>query len=247
MLLSELPVELILQLSALLPIQDVHSLCCTNRKLHEIQQKNEHIIYHNAAVFHELVTRGTSLFQEVQRIRWLGETTSWKQLCQKFFELEAHWHDQHIGLNDGFKIRATHASGGEVHKFKIDEEEGTIICTTQKGGLYVSSIDSDQRLWSLPSLHVPKSSHVEFSNGFIVCTGRGNYMEVWRRSIDAFDPEKYLPCQPSDQQLAVASLHPPTSQPGRHSPNPGRRGIYVPFAVLQVLDVAGHLGLSTPT
>ncbi|KAG8924583.1 hypothetical protein FRC02_010334 [Tulasnella sp. 418] len=63
-------------------------------------------------------------------------------------------------------------------------------------------------------------------------------MEVWRRSIDAFDPEKYLPCQPSDQQLAVASLHPPTSQPGRHSPNPGRRGIYVPFAVLQVLDVA---------
>ncbi|KAG8942326.1 hypothetical protein FRC03_003300, partial [Tulasnella sp. 419] len=201
-------------------------------------QQNEHIIYHNAAIFHELVARGTTLSQAAQPVRWLEGAASWKQLCRKYFELEAHWHGQQIDSDAGFRIRLSHSSGANVHRFKIDEEEGTIICTTSQGGLYVSSIQPDRRLWSLPEGHVPQYAHVEYSNGFIVYTTRGNCMEVWRRSRDAYDPEKYLPCQPTDQQLAVATLHPPTSRPGVDSPNLGQRGVYVPFAVLQVPEVA---------
>ena len=39
-----------------------------------------------------------------------------------------------------------------VHRFKIDEEQGTVISTHMSGGLSVASIVDDTILWALPKV-----------------------------------------------------------------------------------------------
>lgn len=37
-----------------------------------------------------------------------------------------------------------------IHRFKVDEVERTVVCSTTAGGLFVVAIDTKKILWSLP-------------------------------------------------------------------------------------------------
>ena len=50
------------------------------------------------------------------------------------------------------RVKTIEACGRTVHQFRVDEEEKTIISTHQKGGLLVSSVDTQEVLWSLPEV-----------------------------------------------------------------------------------------------
>lgn len=49
-------------------------------------------------------------------------------------------------------IRTIQASGGKVHRFKVDVEERTVLSTSQRGGLIVACVTDAQVLWSLGSV-----------------------------------------------------------------------------------------------
>ncbi|KAG9018287.1 hypothetical protein FRB90_011617 [Tulasnella sp. 427] len=130
----------------------------------------------------------------------------------------------------------------DVHRFKVDEVERTVICTTGEGGLYVVSIDTDEVLWKLPEWYVTEFAHVEYDRGFIIFTRLDQGVEVWRRSADSFNPETYLPCQPDPIQVAASPYLVPTFPPDfppRYQANASAdipllpsRGVYLPFTIL---------------
>lgn len=90
---------------------------------------------------------------------------------------------------------------------------------------------------------------MEYDQGFIVFTRRDNGVEVWRRSADSFNRRTYLTCNPSLGQVN-ASPYPVPRFPENFPPifdmdsiNPAnrgqlqlpslpRRGVYLPFALL---------------
>jgi len=115
-----------------------------------------------------------------------------------------------------------------VHRFKVDTEEKTIISTGRMGGLIVSSVDTQEVLWSLPAVsllpeiisalllnqlwlqsYVREGAHLEYSNGFFVFKRSGEHMEVWRRSTDSMNPVTYLPSNPTASQIQACPGIPP--------------------------------------
>ncbi|KAG8922774.1 hypothetical protein FRC02_011619 [Tulasnella sp. 418] len=232
-LLTDLPAELILKVLSYLPIQDIHAFQFLNHRCHDVVAANEGGVYRAAAIVHRFVTEATMLEEATRNESWLHNVSSWKVLCKKHFSLEARWKGRKISPKCGLKIGRSSAAGLHAHRFKIDEEERTIILSRAEGGIRVVSIDTDELLWELRPPYVAFFSHVEWSNGFLAFTEEGDRVEVWRRSIDAWDPDKYLPGDPLPQQLAAVSFHGPTSRPSPETPNPGRRGVYVPYTIFQ--------------
>ncbi|KAG8960275.1 hypothetical protein FRC03_006820 [Tulasnella sp. 419] len=232
-LLTDLPAELILKVLSYLPIQDIHAFQFLNHRCHDVVAANEGGVYRAAAIVHRFVTEATTLEEATRNESWLHNVSSWKVLCKKHFSLEARWKGKKISPKCGLKIGRSSAAGLHAHRFKVDEEEGTIILSRAEGGIRVVSIDTDELLWELRPPYVAFFSHVEWSNGFLAFTEEGDRVEVWRRSIDAWDPDKYLPGDPLPQQLAAVSFHGPTSRPSPETPNPGRRGVYVPYTIFQ--------------
>jgi len=44
-----------------------------------------------------------------------------------------------------------------VRDIKVDEMAGYLISTSPKGGLYVTDLDTNQELWSLPGVRLESS------------------------------------------------------------------------------------------
>ena len=52
------------------------------------------------------------------------------------------------------RVKILEACGRTVHRFKVDEEEKTVISTSRRGGLIVSSVDTQEVLWFLPAVSI---------------------------------------------------------------------------------------------
>jgi len=64
---------------------------------------------------------------------------------------EALWNgEKPKNLPSHSRVKTLEACGRTVRKFKVDEEEKTVISISQNGGLIVSSVDTQEVLWSLP-------------------------------------------------------------------------------------------------
>ncbi|KAG8910904.1 hypothetical protein FRC01_006060 [Tulasnella sp. 417] len=253
-----LPPELILRVVSYLPIQEIVSFALVSRSFHEVVRVNEGAVYQAAAALHGFIKPAKNaesaphILSTVTRIPdatgWLDDVTSWKELCRRYFLREQAWRGEQnspsqkeqlsLGVFQSDVIK-------DIHRFKIDEVERTIICTTGEGGLFVMSIDTDEILWCLPEWYVSGYAHVEYDNGFIVFTCIEDGVEVWRRSTDSFNPETYLPCKPNPAQIegspSPVPEFPPTFPPvyepltrrsaSTETPAPSR-GVYLPFALL---------------
>ncbi|KAG8960276.1 hypothetical protein FRC03_006821 [Tulasnella sp. 419] len=232
MLFSSIPAELFLQTLSHLSIQDIHLFQLLNHRCNDLVEANESCIYHAAAVLHRFVPGAISLQEATCKEKWLNDVLTWKTFCERHFLLEAHWRGQRISPTSGLRICRYKAPGLKAFEFKIDEEEGTLVSSRIHGGIRVVSIATDELLWELPRSYGASYSHVEWSSGFLGFTVLGNRIEVWRRSIDAWDPQKYLPCDPRPYQLSATSLHAPIAPP--EASNRGQRGVYVPHTAVEV-------------
>ena len=67
----------------------------------------------------------------------------------QFYLMERRWEG-----NGRARITVVAAPGDTVWRFKIDEEQRTVITTYSDGGLKVSAIDERTVLWSLPRVSV---------------------------------------------------------------------------------------------
>ncbi|KAG8956464.1 hypothetical protein FRC03_010829 [Tulasnella sp. 419] len=238
--LVDLPPEILLHIASNLWIQDIHTLQLTSQRLNDVLRDNEGVVYHNAAISHKFTSIVTSLQDATRGNRWLSEVTNWKAFCRKHFQLEARWKGE-LSPEGSLKIGQYVAPGMRTLLFRIDEVEETIITVSGEGLLRVVSIERDEVLWELDSLgHFTILSYAEWSDGFLAFTAPGNRIEIWRRSMDAWNPEKFLLGNPSSEQLEAASLHAPVSPPTSESTTQGRRGIYTPYSVIQIPDVPGE-------
>ncbi|KAG9043337.1 hypothetical protein FS837_009733, partial [Tulasnella sp. UAMH 9824] len=257
MSLNVLPPELFIRVLSYLPIQDVVSFGLISRSFHEVVRVNEGPIYQAAAALHGFIKPAENawtppLLSNAIRIPdatgWLDDVTSWKEFCRRHFIREQAWRGKQSSSSEKEQpFLGVFQSDviTDIHRFKIDEMERTIICTTGEGGLYVMSIDTKETLWSLPEWYVAGYAHVEYDNGFIVFTRIEDGVEVWRRSTDLFNPETYLPCKPDAAQIEVSPSPVPEFPPNfppvydshrkpsasTEDPVP-RRGVYLPFALL---------------
>lgn len=170
---------------------------------------------------------------------------------------------------EAFPVNELTGFGTDVHRFKVDSVENTVIATGISAGLKVASMDTGELLWSLPIVridfnligskshspafpiqsYVTEVAHVEYDSGFAVFTKWRNGREVWRRSTDQLNPGSFLPCSPHPKQILAAQMWcgmtevPTTTLPSSMSnsqhaePRPacqlGRRGMYLPFALLE--------------
>ncbi|KIO32681.1 hypothetical protein M407DRAFT_18440, partial [Tulasnella calospora MUT 4182] len=252
-----LPPELLIRVLSYLPIQDVVSFGLVSQSFHEVVRANEGPIYQAAAALHGFIepaenASAPQLLSAVTKIPdatgWLDDVRSWKEFCRRHFLREQAWRGKQGPSADEEKpFLGVFQSDviTDIHRFKIDEVERTIICTTGEGGLFVMSIDTDEILWCLPEWYVAGYAHVEYGNGFIVFTRIEDGVEVWRRSVDSFNRETYLPCKPDSLQIEVSPSpvpdFPPTfppvydshteASPSDETPT-HRRGVYLPFALL---------------
>ncbi|KAG9043937.1 hypothetical protein FS837_008957 [Tulasnella sp. UAMH 9824] len=256
MSIDGLPPEILIRILYYLPLQDITSFNLACKFLHDVVSTNESAIYQAAATLHDFTessgprSQSTLLMDLVHRpdaTGWLESVTSWKEFCKRNFLREYAWTGMHGRSNAPEQLSLKLPLLNNVHRFKVDEVERTIIYSTTVGGLSVVSIDTEEVLWQLPKRYVSPYAHVEFDQGFIVFTRRDNGVEVWRRSADSFNRNTYLTCSPAFAQT-VASPYPvprfpesfppifdedsirrPTRDP---PPSLPRRGVYLPFALL---------------
>lgn len=102
---------------------------------------------------------------------------------------------RHFLREQAWRGKQSHSSGKEqpslktfqsdtvrdIHRFKIDEVERTIICTTGEGGLFVVSIDTNETLWNLPEVfrsHFVRNE-LRFSFIFYVFSGTSQASPTW--------------------------------------------------------------------
>ncbi|KAG8910903.1 hypothetical protein FRC01_006059 [Tulasnella sp. 417] len=259
MSIDTLPPEILIRILYYLPLQDIASFNLASKFCHDVVSTNETTVYQAAAMLHDFIgspgpqSHSTLLMDSVHQpdaTGWLENVTSWKEFCKRHFLRECAWTGMRLGNNSPEPLSLNMPLPSilnNVHRFKVDEVERTVICSTAVGGLLVVSIDTEEVLWQLPKRYVSPYAHVEFDRGFIVFTRRDNAVEVWRRSADSFKRNTYLTCNPAFAQV-VASPYPvprfPENFPpifdedslSRRSRDPPpslpRRGVYLPFALL---------------
>jgi F-box-like len=153
-MLDILPVEKVLEILEYLPVQTLHSLLLVSRDWEIFIQENETSIYRKAALLHGFLP--SSDFTSVSDLgsifpaRTLAGVHDWKGFCRRRRLIDRSWCGNGPSLINKFT-----ATGGTVHRIKIDESAGYIITTSKRGGLYVTDLLQNELLWSLPEASHP--------------------------------------------------------------------------------------------
>ena len=93
-LFDALPPELICQILAYLPLQDLHALRTTSRSWLKFFDANEVILFHHAAIQHGFTQSITSSVEEAASGRGMAYVRgldSWRELCESTLELHLVW------------------------------------------------------------------------------------------------------------------------------------------------------------
>ncbi|KDQ20335.1 hypothetical protein BOTBODRAFT_394089 [Botryobasidium botryosum FD-172 SS1] len=120
----------------------------------------------------------------------------WKIFCRRHVMLEKAWVGKAVAVKKTVDIDGP----AEYYRFRIDEEQRTMICTNRRGGLQVICALESTLLWSLPQSYVPPCAHLEYAHGFVIFDRRDG-VEVWRRETDG-EASGLSPC-PDAAQLNV--------------------------------------------
>ncbi|KAG6830268.1 hypothetical protein H0H92_001534 [Tricholoma furcatifolium] len=120
-----------------------------------------------------------------------------------------------------------------VHRIKVDEKAGYILTTTSDGGLFVTDLQSNQELWSLPNNHVRPYAHCEYGEGFVIFDYVDGSKEVWRH-LDSWNDEEVasvasdsMPTARQRRVFTVAEEKYAVESPG------ATRGHFRPWAILR--------------
>ncbi|KAF9255896.1 hypothetical protein L218DRAFT_937214 [Marasmius fiardii PR-910] len=187
-MLSHLPPELVLFVLAHLPIPAIHCLQLASNEYDTFIRTHQSTIYHNAAVVHEHIPSATVGIDKLGSLGYSyriidGLCGSWKRFCQRRAQLEKSWKGKAPS-----RVISYPATGENVHRIKIDEQNRIIIVSTglrqtehSTPALIVSDMkDKEKILWSLPSTYVKEYAHIEYQNGFLIFDRLAGQKEVWR-------------------------------------------------------------------
>ncbi|KAF9643602.1 hypothetical protein BDM02DRAFT_3123197 [Thelephora ganbajun] len=188
-MLSQLPVETLLEIIQWLPFTTITSLPTLSKSWAAFIDTNESSIYHGISKRYGYTPKDDP------------DTTvppeGWKAWFTHKLEIELRW----IGRLPGnpYQVEIPEKVGN-FYRIKVDEETGYIINTFTNGGLVVSDINDHRILWSLDEEFCDPLAHCEYDEGYIVFDRIGSYVEIWRRRIDTLDiPEEAWPLEPHNK------------------------------------------------
>ncbi|TBU39518.1 hypothetical protein BD309DRAFT_969511 [Dichomitus squalens] len=240
--LDSLPAELLLRIVAFLPVQTLRSLRLASRGWDAFCREHESTIYHHAALLHNFVDSINTVLSDAksahQRLKFLQDAPNWYHYCRMYFELQRNW----LGVRDArTKFYGRHPY--DVHRLKVDEEQGILITTHEFGGLTVFDLDTTEVLWRLDASYVRRHAHCEYENGFLIFDRLGAAKEVWRLASlwPATESTSTLPrvTRPTDSQLqaSAAAAHAYAPVPGLDSPpNEVPKGHFRPWALIETAE-----------
>ncbi|KAG6330160.1 hypothetical protein ID866_8928, partial [Astraeus odoratus] len=231
-MLHLLPAEIAVQTVAYLPLQSLHNVSLVSHGWHDLIIVNENTVYRNAAILHRFA-RGAQLLPCSDQDFPVAD---WKSFCRRQIEIEKAWRGKAPTL-----VKELSESGSGVHRIKVDEENGFVIATGQKGGLTVTDLSDNNVLWSLSPSHVVDYAHCEYDRGYIVFNRSDNCKEVWRHALDVNDNECSTE-SPPDKQMNQAWC-----EATLQWPPPTRRGHFRPWALVRIPEISRAFRFSYPT
>ncbi|KAF8527390.1 hypothetical protein BU17DRAFT_81525 [Hysterangium stoloniferum] len=221
-MLGILPTEVILAVLSFLPLRQLQRLQQLSKLWRNFINVNESEIHHAAARLHNFIKPNANLQGAQKSHVWLRHVRSWKDLCHSYSHLERRWegYEQPNAAIFG-------ASGKAVWRFKVDEEQSTVITTHFDGGLRVTAINGGV-LWLLPHSELHPYAHCEYTDGYLVLTRRGQGVDVWRRQRDIRDIELPSTLQSDwrQQRARASALQSPVSA------EQDNRGAFVPWTTI---------------
>ncbi|KAH7926821.1 hypothetical protein BV22DRAFT_1062053 [Leucogyrophana mollusca] len=215
-MLHQFPTEVALQTASYLPLYSLCNVALVCRQWNELITTNEPSVYRNAALLHRFLAPAELASQKPKL-----KGHEWRLFCRRRLEIERGWRGRGPS-----SFKELSAARNAVFRFKVDEEEGTIIATCRYGGLFVTDLIDNYLLWSLT--HVGAYANCEHDRGYIVYNRTDGCKEVWRRSCD-FIASDVSEGYPPDWRM----LHASELAAKRHA-SPTRRGHYQPLALLQM-------------
>ncbi|EIW87328.1 hypothetical protein CONPUDRAFT_45080 [Coniophora puteana RWD-64-598 SS2] len=229
-MLHRLPTELALHILAHIPLKSLANSAAVSKEWSQLVSINELQIYRNAAVLHGFVPPQATVDADIA-----SKAGGWKELCKRVLQYERSWRG-HAPVTP----KELSAGGKSVHRIKVDEERRIVITTIQRGGLYVTDLDTNIVLWSLPRGYIAEFVHCEYECGFLVFTRPDSCYEVWC-AVDRTDvqPSEIFP--PNDFQDQIAQVAGAT-----HVTSPARAR-FRPHALLRCPEPTRALRLSYPT
>ncbi|THU97133.1 hypothetical protein K435DRAFT_663256 [Dendrothele bispora CBS 962.96] len=200
-MINTLPVELALAIIAYLPISSIHAIQLTCKQLNDFVLANELQLYHAAAIQMGYIPSLSFSTHDISSLDFAYGINDWKSLCQRRFQIERSWSGE-----DYSTLSAFTATGTLVHRFKVDEEVGIIVCTTQGDGVRVVDLRENKLLWSLSGEYVRAFAHCEYEKGFLIFDRLDRGKEVWRLADDypAGEPDQSVKYPPRDHQIAAS-------------------------------------------
>ncbi|TFK72802.1 hypothetical protein BDN72DRAFT_791910 [Pluteus cervinus] len=228
----QLPAELVLKVLSYLSLSDLAKFLLISKEWKEFVDLNEVAIFHCAAFLHDFIPSRTTPYSEVERMyteRSLKNVPKgdWKAFGRRRLWIKQAW----MGRRPNYNLEHI-ATGLEVHRIKVDEDEGIVIVTTQDGNLIVSGFEATDGdpLWALPEDQIREFAHCEYEKGYLIFDRYTGEREVWRLSShcarDTSETEVVDDSKPDDRQLRCheSSLRQfPTTT----------RGHFTPWAILR--------------
>lgn len=152
-------------------------------------------MYRQAAEWHRFVPPGLMQLEDAKaRLKGscTGGITSWKELCRCLMIIERNWAGHGTVVEGAYPPQN---SSFNVHRFKIDHEQRTLISTNvdvshpePEGHIEVKALEDGRPLWYISHWSIRLQAHCDFSDGFLVFDRSDRPMlEVWRRSVDAYE------------------------------------------------------------
>ncbi|TFK47379.1 hypothetical protein OE88DRAFT_1666120 [Heliocybe sulcata] len=190
-----LPAELSLYIFSFLPLHAIAALNRTSKSFNDFIAVNEDTLYRQAAEWHRFITPGVMQLEDAKRQLkgfWSNAITTWKELDRQLMVIERNWSGRGTLVEGSYP---PDNGGFNVHRFKIDREQQTLITTNvdvrdpqAEGHLEVKALEDGRPLWYISHWCIRPQAHCEFSEGFLVFDRCDRPMlEIWRRSLDAFE------------------------------------------------------------
>ncbi|KAI5117611.1 hypothetical protein M0805_001211 [Coniferiporia weirii] len=226
-MITVLPPEILLNVLGYCSIQTICSLQLICKDFNDFVKENETAVYHAAALLHGFIEPEQLLRDAHVNYpgSWLDGLRGWKDLCQRWFQVETNWE----GRGETPRETTLKRTGDDVHRIKVDERQNArfVITTHQNGGLRVTCMDTDTVLFALAKRYVRHHAHCEYENGFLIFDRlHPHALEVWRLESSDWDG-----CHPDSRYKPdETQIHAPKQvvDPSAEFP---RRGSFAPWAL----------------
>lgn len=183
--LTLLPPEIVLRILDFTPVSGLASLLATSKAWYAfIEDRHQDAIY-SAKTTHPEGAHDFDFLKNTNSFaKFFKDTSSWKDLCKRQTLLPRNWNRECPQTKES----VVQVGNDPVWRFRPDFKRRIFVSTSQAGGLNVTSMDTGELLWRLPSTLVTDApgvrpyAHLEYEDGTAVFDREGDAVEVWRHN-----------------------------------------------------------------